>query len=198
MMISWRSKHVGVILSVLMCDIWINVLLQTSALVGPLHTVNWNARWNSEKLSFCPLIKDIRGSVEHTCVCVSIVWLRMKSPLNSEIMNYTAKQWKQLHIWEVQGYCIQYKIHSGTTQLSCQQCSCAKGRRRCCAGSVLLRFEKRYKAGVLKLWIAVCLSPPPTILQQQLKRADRNVPAGLKILNVWNFSFNTGTKNTAT
>jgi hypothetical protein len=37
MVISWWSKHVGVILSVLMCDIWINVLLQTSALVGPLH-----------------------------------------------------------------------------------------------------------------------------------------------------------------
>jgi hypothetical protein len=37
-----------VILSVLMCDIWINVLLQTSALVGPLYIVNWNARWNSE------------------------------------------------------------------------------------------------------------------------------------------------------
>jgi hypothetical protein len=47
-MISWWSKHVGVILSVLMCDIWINVLLHTSALVGPLHIVNWNARWNSE------------------------------------------------------------------------------------------------------------------------------------------------------
>jgi hypothetical protein len=30
-------KYVGVILSVLMCDIWINVLLQTSALVGPLY-----------------------------------------------------------------------------------------------------------------------------------------------------------------
>jgi hypothetical protein len=50
MMISWWSKHVGVILSVLMCDIWIIVLLQTSALVGPLHIVNWNARWNSENL----------------------------------------------------------------------------------------------------------------------------------------------------
>jgi hypothetical protein len=39
MMISWWLKHVGVILSVLMCDIRINVLLQTSALhvVGPLH-----------------------------------------------------------------------------------------------------------------------------------------------------------------
>jgi hypothetical protein len=29
-----------VILSVLVCDIRINVLLQTSALVGPLHIVN--------------------------------------------------------------------------------------------------------------------------------------------------------------
>jgi hypothetical protein len=37
MMIIWWLKHVGVILSVLMCDIWINVLLQTSALVGPLY-----------------------------------------------------------------------------------------------------------------------------------------------------------------
>jgi hypothetical protein len=48
---SWWSKHVGVILSVLnvlMCDIWINVLLHTSAFVGPLHIVNWNARGNSE------------------------------------------------------------------------------------------------------------------------------------------------------
>jgi hypothetical protein len=48
MMIIWWSKHIGVILSVLMCDSWINVLLHTSALVGPLHIVNWNARWNSE------------------------------------------------------------------------------------------------------------------------------------------------------
>jgi hypothetical protein len=37
-----------VILSVLVCDIWINVLLQTSAFIGPLYIVNWNARWNSE------------------------------------------------------------------------------------------------------------------------------------------------------
>jgi hypothetical protein len=48
MMIIWWSKHVGEILSVLMCDIWINVLLQTSTLVGPLYIVKWNARWNSE------------------------------------------------------------------------------------------------------------------------------------------------------
>jgi hypothetical protein len=48
MMISWWSKKVGVILNVLVCDIWINVLLLTSALVGPLHIVNWNARWNME------------------------------------------------------------------------------------------------------------------------------------------------------
>jgi hypothetical protein len=46
MMIIWWSKHVGVILSVLVCDIWFNVLLQISALVGPLYIVNWNARWN--------------------------------------------------------------------------------------------------------------------------------------------------------
>jgi hypothetical protein len=37
MMISWWSKHVGVILSVLMCDICINALLHASALVGPLQ-----------------------------------------------------------------------------------------------------------------------------------------------------------------
>jgi hypothetical protein len=49
MMIIWWSKHVGVILSVLVCDIWIDILLQTSALVGPLYIVNWNARWNSER-----------------------------------------------------------------------------------------------------------------------------------------------------
>jgi hypothetical protein len=45
MMINWW----WVILSVLICDIWINILLQTSALVGPLYIVNWNARWNIEK-----------------------------------------------------------------------------------------------------------------------------------------------------
>jgi hypothetical protein len=39
MMIIWWSKYVGVIFSVLMCDIWINVLLHTSALVGPLHII---------------------------------------------------------------------------------------------------------------------------------------------------------------
>jgi hypothetical protein len=48
MMIIWWSKHVGMILNVLVCDIWINVLLQTSALVGPLYIVDWNARWKSE------------------------------------------------------------------------------------------------------------------------------------------------------
>jgi hypothetical protein len=36
-MISWWSKHVGMILIVLMCDAWINVLLQTNALIGPLQ-----------------------------------------------------------------------------------------------------------------------------------------------------------------
>jgi hypothetical protein len=43
MMISWWSKHVGMVLSILVCDIWINVLLYTSALVGPLHTVKCHA-----------------------------------------------------------------------------------------------------------------------------------------------------------
>jgi hypothetical protein len=40
MMIIWWSKHVGVILNVLVCDIWINVLIQTSALVWPLYIVS--------------------------------------------------------------------------------------------------------------------------------------------------------------
>jgi hypothetical protein len=52
MMIGWWSKYVGVILSVLVCDIWTNVLLQTNALVGPLYIVNWNAQWNSEIRQF--------------------------------------------------------------------------------------------------------------------------------------------------
>jgi hypothetical protein len=40
MMIIWWSKHVGVILNVLVCYIWINVLIQTSALVGPLYIIS--------------------------------------------------------------------------------------------------------------------------------------------------------------
>jgi hypothetical protein len=42
-MIIWWSKHVGVILSVLVCDIWINVLLQTGALLGPLYIISNNS-----------------------------------------------------------------------------------------------------------------------------------------------------------
>jgi hypothetical protein len=38
-MIIWWSKHVGVILRVLVCDMWIIVLLQTSTLVGPLYII---------------------------------------------------------------------------------------------------------------------------------------------------------------
>jgi hypothetical protein len=41
-MISWWSKYVGVVLSVLMYDIRINVLLFISELVGPLHNVDYN------------------------------------------------------------------------------------------------------------------------------------------------------------
>jgi hypothetical protein len=77
MMIIWWSKHVGVILSVLMCDIWINVLLQTSALVGQLYIVNWNARWNSE-ISFaivCISINKINISL-NSC---SFVYSRLVS-----------------------------------------------------------------------------------------------------------------------
>jgi hypothetical protein len=64
-MIIWWSKHVGVILSVLMCDIWINVLLHTSALVGPLHIVNWNARRNIEICLQSTLHCDTRQCNEH-------------------------------------------------------------------------------------------------------------------------------------
>jgi hypothetical protein len=52
MMISWWSKHVGMILSVLMCDIWINILLQTSALVGQLHVVKSTTVYTRNILSF--------------------------------------------------------------------------------------------------------------------------------------------------
>jgi hypothetical protein len=48
MMISWWSKHVGVILSALMCDIELMFYYKTSVLFGPLYIVNWNARRNSE------------------------------------------------------------------------------------------------------------------------------------------------------
>jgi hypothetical protein len=48
MIIIWRSKHVGVILNVLVCDIWINVLLQASALVGPLYIVISNYFYYTE------------------------------------------------------------------------------------------------------------------------------------------------------
>jgi hypothetical protein len=44
-MIIWWSKHVGVILIILVCDIWINVLLQTSALVGPLFIMFIGTSW---------------------------------------------------------------------------------------------------------------------------------------------------------
>jgi hypothetical protein len=71
MMIIWWSKHVGVILSVLVCDIFINVLLQTSALVGPLYIVNWNARWNSE-IRIMNIYVNITCVFVCVCVCVSV------------------------------------------------------------------------------------------------------------------------------
>jgi hypothetical protein len=60
-MIIWWSKHVGVILSVLVCDI--RILLQTSALVGPLYILNWNARWNGEIEKHQPIFLLTRGNV---------------------------------------------------------------------------------------------------------------------------------------
>jgi hypothetical protein len=74
MMIIWWSKRVVVILSVLVCEIWINVLLQTSALVGPLYIVIWNARWNSEIYFYCfesvvYISKIYRQSLSELHVC---------------------------------------------------------------------------------------------------------------------------------
>jgi hypothetical protein len=34
-----------------MCDVWINVLIQTSALVGPLYIVSWYQFMPEEKCS---------------------------------------------------------------------------------------------------------------------------------------------------
>jgi hypothetical protein len=60
MMISWWSKHLEVILSVLMYDNWINVLLQTSALVGPLHVVSIIQFWKFLCLDHIPYMARIR------------------------------------------------------------------------------------------------------------------------------------------
>jgi hypothetical protein len=85
MIISWWSKHIGVILSVLMCDIWINVLLQTSALVGPLHIVNWNARWNSEMRMQCfinvpNLSKSLYSTVHNPIWETAYLWNENEAP----------------------------------------------------------------------------------------------------------------------
>jgi hypothetical protein len=81
-MIIWWSKHVGVILSVSVYDIWINVLLQTSALVEPLYIVNWNARGNSENLNvfsfwfdpaFCQPARYITGHKVRRKLASSVV-----------------------------------------------------------------------------------------------------------------------------
>jgi hypothetical protein len=92
MIIIWWSKPVGVILNILVCDIWINVLMQTSALVGPLYIVNWNARWNSERLAplYSPLfspalhlalhIPELVTAVHtHTPAKSCKVWLTLKA-----------------------------------------------------------------------------------------------------------------------
>jgi hypothetical protein len=76
MMISWWSKHVGVILIILMCEIWISVLLQTSALVGPLHIVNWNARRNSEIYSkdVQPYSREKKGDCFFLSFVFELMW----------------------------------------------------------------------------------------------------------------------------
>jgi hypothetical protein len=50
--IIWWSKHVGANLNVLVCDIWINILLQTRALVGPLNKSYINFSGNFERSIF--------------------------------------------------------------------------------------------------------------------------------------------------
>jgi hypothetical protein len=65
MMISWWSKHVGVILSVLMCDICINVLLQNKCISWTIiyselkcTVKQWNKFENVLKYYFtCSLLK---------------------------------------------------------------------------------------------------------------------------------------------
>jgi hypothetical protein len=51
----------------IVCDIWINVLLQASALVGPLYIVNWNARWNGEILWIMFMISNFRRVLNVVC-----------------------------------------------------------------------------------------------------------------------------------
>jgi hypothetical protein len=69
-----------VILSVLMCDIWINVSLQTSALVGPLHIEKWNGRWNNEinLIVFLAVLNSMSSSSRHAIlICFILIFLKL-------------------------------------------------------------------------------------------------------------------------
>jgi hypothetical protein len=121
MLIIWWSKHVGVILSVLVCDIWIDVLLQTSALVGPLYIVNWNARWNSEMFVTCALIGFYKRILLIVVVIIlycngillgstaSIIW----GTLHYVILNSTFYLSSIFRYWHFCKYFLQNKIKIG-------------------------------------------------------------------------------------
>jgi hypothetical protein len=71
-----------------MCDIWINVLLQTSALVGPLHIVNWNARWNSE-INVCVYFIWNNACRLSTFFCCYTLWKIKRKIFSSPIQLFT-------------------------------------------------------------------------------------------------------------
>jgi hypothetical protein len=91
-MIIWWSKHVGVILSVLMYDIWINVLLQASALVGPLYIVNWNAWWNSEKPKVLTYIISIWNRLQ-------ALYRSWRQILHLFALLHDSRNWPKQHKW---------------------------------------------------------------------------------------------------
>jgi hypothetical protein len=81
-----------------MCDIWINVLLHTSALVGPLHIVNWNERWKSE----------MHGE---TVNCTVKEWnARWNSEMHGETVKCTAKQWNARWNSEMHGETVKFTV----------------------------------------------------------------------------------------
>jgi hypothetical protein len=95
-MISWWSKHVGVLSSVLTCDI-LNVLLYTSAFVGPLYLVNWNAWWNRN----CKLVQFLEFTT-HQKFFISQLGSRLwvwESLLYSPSCDLLWTLHRQLFIW---------------------------------------------------------------------------------------------------
>jgi hypothetical protein len=148
MMIIWWSKHVGVILSVLVCGIWINVLLQTSALVGPLYIVNWNARWNSEKHIVRLFFHPFRGTCknagpkvkklyENQLTFVKASECRSQRPRGVRRMTAAARL---LRLW--------VRIPPGTRISVCCECCVFSGRGLC--DELITRPEESYR-----LWCVV-------------------------------------------